>query len=303
MRTKYKNTEAEPKRQTTAVTKADSEDTLLNYLYRTYADKSRTTVKSWLAHRQVAINGTPTTAYDALLKKGDEVLINFEKGFRVFKHSRLKIVYEDEFLIVADKGYGLLSVSTDRIKDKTAYHILSDYLKEEDPNAKLFVIHRLDRDTSGLIMYAKSEKVQSLLQRSWNQMVLDRRYVAVIEGKMEPEAGEISSYLAENSVHLVYSTDDEENGQYALTRYETVQGNGQYSLLMLQLATGRKNQIRVHLSDKKHPIIGDKRYGSRINPLGRLALHACRLRFVHPITRGDMFFKTAVPAQFDKITR
>ncbi|MEG1642610.1 MAG: pseudouridine synthase [Bacteroidales bacterium] len=303
MQIKQKNADPAAKKRTTAITTAEEKDTLMNYLYRVYSDKSKTTVKSWLSHRQVAINGIPTTAFDAPIKCGDEVLINLEKGFRIFKHHRLKIVYEDEFLIVADKGYGLLSVSTDRIKEKTAYHILSDYLKEEDPNAKLFVIHRLDRDTSGLIMYAKSEKVQFLLQRAWNEMVLDRRYIAVIEGKMEPETGEISSYLAENSVHLVYSTNDERNGQYALTRYETVQSNSQYSLLLLQLATGRKNQIRVHLSEHGHPIIGDKRYGSRINPLERLALHACRLRFVHPITRHDMFFKTAIPSQFDKITR
>ena len=196
--TKPKNTT-----NTTIVTEVDS---LLSYLFKTYSDKSKTTVKSWLSHRQVAINGNPETAFDAPLAPGDRVLINFEKGFKVFKNNRIKIVYEDEYIIVANKGYGLLSVSSDRIKEKTAYHILSDYLKEDNPSAKLFVIHRLDRETSGLIMFAKSEEVQFKLQHSWNEMVLDRRYVAVISGHIDPAEGEISSYLAENSVHHVYST-------------------------------------------------------------------------------------------------
>lgn len=278
-------------------------DTLLNYLFKTYSDRSKTTVKSWLSHRQVAINDKPETSFDAPLMPGDRVLINFEKGFKVFKNSRINIVYEDDYIIVANKGYGLLSVSSDRIKDKTAFHILSDYLKEDNPSAKLFVIHRLDRDTSGLIMFAKSEDVQFKLQRSWNEMVLDRRYVAVISGHIDPEEGEISSYLAENSVHHVYSTPDKEKGQFALTRYKTLQKNSRLSLVELQLATGRKNQIRVHLSESGHPIAGDKRYGSKENPLGRLSLHAFRLRFVHPITRQDMLFETPLPPQFVKVTR
>lgn len=287
----------------TSTTTVKEVDTLLNYLFKTYSDRSKTTVKSWLSHRQVAINGNPETAFDASLNPGDNVLINFDRGFKVFKSDRIKIVYEDEYLIVANKGYGLLSVSSDRIKDKTAFHILSDYLKEDNPSAKLFVIHRLDRDTSGLIMFAKSEEVQFKLQRAWNEMVLDRRYVAVISGHIDPAEGEISSYLAENSVHHVYSTPDKEKGQYALTKYRTLQKNSRFSLVELQLATGRKNQIRVHMSESGHPIAGDKRYGSKENPLGRLSLHAFRLRFVHPITRQDMLFETPLPPQFVKATR
>lgn len=286
-----------------SITIAEESDTLLNYLIKAYSNQSRTTIKSWLSHRQIAINGNPETAFDAPIMPGDKVLVNFEKGFKVFRSNRLKIVFEDEHLIVVNKGYGLLSVSSDRVKDNTAYRILSDYLKEDNPYAKLFVIHRLDRDTSGLIMYAKSEEVQFKLQRSWNEMVLDRRYVAVISGSIEPADGEISSYLAENSVHHVYSTSDKEKGQFALTKYKTIQKNSRLSLVELQLATGRKNQIRVHMSESGHPIAGDKRYGSKENPLGRLSLHAFRLRFVHPITRQDMLFETPIPPQFIKVTR
>lgn len=284
-------------------TVVEEKNTLLNYLFATYSDRSKTTVKSWLSHKQIAINGSPTTAFDASLKVGDKVMVNLTRAFNELRHSRLKIVYEDEHLIVVNKGYGLLSVSTDKIKDNTAYHILSNYLKVDDPMAKIFVIHRLDRDTSGLLMFAKSEEVQSILQRSWSNIILDRRYVAIVEGEMEPASGEISSYLTENKVHLVYSTADKKVGQFALTRYETIQKNAFYSLLRLQLETGRKNQIRVHLSEDGHPIIGDKRYGSTINPLGRLALHACRLHFAHPITQKEMLFETPIPIKFNKITR
>jgi 23S rRNA pseudouridine1911/1915/1917 synthase len=302
---RIKNNKRNGNRQKTnsATTIVKENDTLLNYLFKTYADRSKTTVKSWLSHRQVAINDTPQTAFDAPLMPGDRVLINFEKGFKVFKNARINIVFEDDYIIVANKGYGLLSVSSDRVKERTAFHILSDYLKEDNPSAKLFVIHRLDRDTSGLIMFAKSEEVQFKLQRSWNEMVLDRRYVAVISGHIDPAEGEISSYLAENSVHHVYSTPDKEKGQFALTKYKTLQKNSRLSLVELQLATGRKNQIRVHMSESGHPIAGDKRYGSKENPLGRLSLHAFRLRFVHPITRQDMLFETPLPPQFVKVTR
>ncbi|MBQ7819157.1 MAG: RluA family pseudouridine synthase [Bacteroidales bacterium] len=303
MRTKHKQKNFDKGKNKSGITVVESSDTLLSYLFKTYSDRSKTTVKSWLSHRQVAINGNPETAFDAPLMPGDKVLINFEKGFKEFKNNRIKIVYEDDYIIVANKGYGLLSVSSDRVKENTAFRILSDYLKEDNPFAKLFVIHRLDRDTSGLIMYAKSEEVQFKLQRSWNEMVLDRRYVAVIHGALEPAEGEISSYLTENSVHHVYSTTDKEIGQFALTKYKTLQSNSRYSLVELQLSTGRKNQIRVHMSESGHPIAGDKRYGSKDNPLGRLSLHAFRLRFVHPITRQDMLFETPLPPQFVKVTR
>ena len=276
---------------------------LLDYLFSLFPEKSKTTVKSLLSHRQVAINNIPTTQFDDLLHSGDELAINFERGFRVFKHSRLRIVYEDEFLIVIDKGYGLLSMSTDRIKQKTAYHILSDYVKADDPAGRIFIIHRLDRDTSGLMMFAKSQQIQETMQRSWNDMVLDRRYVAVVEGAFDKDKGEVSSYLAENAAYEVYSTQNKDEGQYALTRYEVLKSNGKFSLVELQLATGRKNQIRVHMKDLGHSIIGDKKYGATCNPLGRLALHASRLRFVHPVTRRDMFFETPIPAKFRYIVK
>ena len=218
------------------VFKVQKDMPLFEFLLETFADRSKTTVKSYLAHRQIAVNNTPTTKFDAPLHAGDEVTINFTRGYKEFRHPRLRIVYEDEFLIVVDKGYGLLSMSTDRIKANTAYHILSDYVRRDNPANRIFILHRLDRDTSGLMMFAKSQGIQEKMQRSWNDMVLDRRYVAVVEGEPSPSKGEVASYLKENSAFHVYSTDDKENGQYALTRYEVLATNGRYSLVELQLA-------------------------------------------------------------------
>ena len=235
------------------VFKVQKDMPLFEFLLETFADRSKTTVKSYLAHRQIAVNNTPTTKFDAPLHAGDEVTINFTRGYKEFRHPRLRIVYEDEFLIVVDKGYGLLSMSTDRIKANTAYHILSDYVRRDNPANRIFILHRLDRDTSGLMMFAKSQGIQEKMQRSWNDMVLAT--------------------------------------------------NGRYSLVELQLATGRKNQIRVHMQDLGHSIAGDRKYGAVSNPLGRLSLHASRLRFVHPVTRRDMLFETPVPAGFQRVVR
>ena len=285
------------------VYRVEQESLLLDFLFTVFPDRSKTTVKSFLSHRQVAVNNIATTRFDAPLQPGDEVSVNFTRGYREFHHPRLRIVYEDDYLIVVEKGYGLLSMSTERIKDKTAYHILSDYVRQENRDARIFILHRLDRDTSGLMMFAKSQQIQEVMQRSWNEMVLDRRYVAVVEGELPDEKGEVKSYLKENSVFRVYSTDDKERGQYAVTRYEMLESNGRYSLVELQLLTGRKNQIRVHMQDLGHPIAGDRKYGASGNPLGRLALHAALLRFVHPVTRRDMLFESPLPPGFRQIVR
>lgn len=204
------------------VFKVEKNITLLPFLQEIFSDRSKTTIKSYLTHRQIAINNTPMTQFDTPLHPGDEVSVNYTRGYKEFRHPRLRIVYEDEFLIVVDKGYGLLSISTDRVKANTAYHILSDYVRQDNPANRIFVLHRLDRDTSGLMMFAKSQGIQEKMQRSWNDMVLDRRYVAVVEGEPSPSKGEVSSYLKENAAFHVYSTDDKENGQYALTRYEVL---------------------------------------------------------------------------------
>ena len=242
-----------------------------------------------------------TTQFDTELFPGNTVSVNTSREFQTFSHPRIKIVYEDDDILVVNKGYGLLSVGTDSIKEGTAYSILREYLKRKDQRNKIFIVHRLDQHTSGLMMFAKNTQAKETMQHNWNNMVLERCYNAIIRGRMEPAEGEIRSYLTENSAHEVYSTQNPEEGQLAVTRYRTVGHRGPYTLLELNLATGRKNQIRVHLKDSGHPIVGDRRYGSDESPIHRLALHARTLRFVHPVTRRDMNFSCPLPASFSKL--
>lgn len=277
--------------------------TLLQFLIVSMPQRKRTNIKEYLKHNQVAVNEVPISQFDTELHQGDIVKVNLTREFRVFYHRRLKLVYEDDDIIVVNKGYGLLSMGTDKIKDGTAYSIIKDYVKWKDPRNKIFIVHRLDRDTSGLMMFTKSEEAKDAMQHNWNNMVLNRKYLAVVEGHVSQENGIIKSYLAETSQYEVYSTQDETQGQLALTRYKTLsRGNG-YSLLEVELDTGRKNQIRVHMKDLGHPIIGDRKYGAKTSPIHRLALHAQTLRFVHPITRKEMNFTTPIPSSFASMVR
>ena len=276
----------------------EHDDTLLNYLFTLFGDKSRTTVKSYLLHRQVAVNDMPVTQFDTVLHAGDELKINFKAGFSVFKHNRLRLVYEDEYILVIDKGYGLLSMSTERIKTGTAYSILSDYVKSQNPENKLFIVHRLDRDTSGLMMFAKSKGIQEQMQHNWHNMVLERKYVAVVEGQMEQPEGMVRSYLAENSAYQVYSTDNPEEGQLAITRYKVLSSNKHFSLVELNLATGRKNQIRVHLSDMGCPIVGDRKYGSDDKVKRTIRLLAYSISFPHPVQQRRVHVEIPMPDGF-----
>lgn len=275
---------------------------LLEYLYSMMADRKRTTVKDYLKHNQVMVGQTVTRQWDQELQPGDIVKVNTSREFQVFKNPRLKIVYEDDDIIVVNKGYGLLSMGTDNKSEGTAYWILRNYVKRKDPRNKIFIVHRLDQQTSGLMMFAKNVQAKEAMQHNWNNMVLERRYIAIVEGgQIDPPVGSVESYLAENSVHEVYSTDNPNEGQFAVTRYRTLRSRGQYSMVELQLETGRKNQIRVHMKDLGHPIAGDKRYGAKTSPIHRLCLHAQTLRFVHPITKRDMNFTSELPAGFTKM--
>ena len=274
---------------------------LLEFLISVMPQRKRTAIKSLLAHNQVAVNGTPEKQFDTQLRPGQEVKVNLSREFKVFYNRRLKLVYEDDDIIVVNKGYGVLSMGNDKVKEGTAYTILRDYLKWQDPRNKLFIVHRLDRDTSGLMVFAKSIEAKENLQHNWNNMVLSRKYLAVVEGRPDPAEGIVKSYLAENSRYEVYSTDNPDEGQLAITRYRTLKSRNGYSLMEVELDTGRKNQIRVHMKDLGHPITGDRRYGAGSSPIHRMALHAQTLRFVHPITRKDMNFTTPTPISFSKI--
>ena len=226
-----------------------SQTKLLDFLFSAMPDRKRTTVKDYLKHRQVMVGQNVTTQFDTELFPGNTVSVNTSREFQTFSHPLIKIVYEDDDILVVNKGYGLLSVGTDSIKEGTAYSILREYLKRKDQRNKIFIVHRLDQHTSGLMMFAKNTQAKETMQHNWNNMVLERCYNAIIRGRMEPAEGEIRSYLTENSAHEVYSTQNPEEGQLAVTRYRTVGHRGPYTLLELNLATGRKNPVSyTHLT-------------------------------------------------------
>lgn len=276
---------------------------LLEFLISAMPERKRTNIKELLQHNQVRVNGSVTTQFDLPLQPGDSVEINLTREFPCFYNRRLKLVYEDDDIIVANKGYGLLSMGNDKVKEGTAYSILKDYLKWVDPRLKIFIVHRLDRDTSGLLMFAKNQEAKERMQHNWNNMVLNRKYYAVVEGNVEQDEGTVRSYLAENSQYEVYSTDNPDEGQLAVTRYKVLKRRNGYSLLEVELDTGRKNQIRVHMKDLGHPIAGDRKYGAKSSPIHRLALHAGTLRFVHPMTRREMNFSTGIPTTFASMVK
>ena len=276
---------------------------LLPFVTENLPEIKRTRLKQMLAHNQIAVNGTPVRQFNHPVQPGDTVSVNFTREFQVFYNRRLKIVYEDDDLLVVNKGYGLLSMGNDKVKDGTAYSILKDYLKRKDPRNKIFIIHRLDRDTSGLRMFAKNEKAKEAMQHNWNNMVLNRKYVTVVEGHVEEPQGVVRSYLGETSQFEVFSTDDPSQGKLAVTRWTRLKEGSEYSLLEVELDTGRKNQIRVHMKDIGHPISGDRKYGAEASPIHRLALHARTLRFIHPVTRREMLFETPVPSSFIRLAR
>lgn len=283
--------------------KVTKEMELMSFLMEKLEGKSRNNIKSLLLHRQVSINNKAISQYNHVLKEGQEVIINFNKT-RVDDHvNGFEILFEDEHIIVITKPVGLLSVATDKEKDKTAYNILKKHVKESDPSNKIFIVHRLDKGTSGVMIFAKSEKAQQILQSEWKKRVQERIYIAVVEGKMKLEANTIISYLAENKAYVSYSTPNEKEGKKAVTHYKVLKANKKYSLLELKLGTGRKNQIRCHLKEEGNSIIGDPKYGAKTNPIKRLGLHALAIKFIHPITNELLSFDTRIPTQFTNLVK
>ena len=274
---------------------------LMEFLGTSMPDTKRNDIKRWLKYGHVRINGSVANAFDFPVAPGTDVEINLTRPFAMFRHHRMELVYEDDDIIVVNKGYGLLSVGTGAPANgktgkpqETAYNILKDYVKAQHPGNKIFVVHRLDRHTSGLMMFAKSMEMQEAMQHNWNNMVISRKYVALVEGDVENDEGEIRSNLEENSAFKVYSSGSD-SGKPAVTRYRVLKRNRATTLVEFELDTGRKNQIRVHAADMGHPIVGDTKYGGHVSRLHRLALHARTLRFAHPRTRRDMNFTSEVP--------
>lgn len=272
---------------------------LLPFLLEAMSNRSRNSVKSILTRGQVTVDDHIETKHNYPLKPGQTVTILKNKA--AIKESILigmSILYEDDDIIVINKEAGLLSIATEKEKKQTAHHQLMDYVRKEDPENRIFVVHRLDKDTSGVMMFAKSEKVKRDLQRNWKDNVKERTYAALVEGQVEKQEGYISSWLRESKTRLMYSSQTKNDGLHAITRYKVIQSNKDFSLLDVQLETGRKNQIRVHMQDLGYPVVGDKKYGSKTNEIGRLGLHAKVLSFNHPTTGQLLLFKADVPKSF-----
>lgn len=270
---------------------------LMNFLMKKMAGISRTRVKALLTNRVVLVDNTIQTLYNYPLQPGMCVQISKEKHKHEFRHPMLKILYEDAYIIVVEKKEGLLSVATERQKERTAQHILNEYVKRIHRGNRIYVVHRLDRETSGIMMYAKDVKTQHTLRDNWHDLVRDRRYVAIVAGDMEQDEGTVRSWLTDRKLYVSSSPVDD-GGKYSVTHYHTIKRANGFSLLELNLETGRKNQIRVHMQSLGHPVVGDERYGCEVNPLGRLALHAFKLCFYHPVTHEWMEFETPYPAPF-----
>lgn len=274
---------------------------LMNFLIAKMGGMSRSSVKSLLAHRQVMVNDKINTQFNTPLQLNDTVTINSTRGNIELTHPKLRIIFEDNDLIVVEKKEGLLSVTTGKEQETTAFQILKNYVKKSSPQNRIYVVHRLDRETSGILVFAKNREVQLILQENWHQIVTKRVYVALVEGKVEKEQERLETWLKEHEKSLKirsYNTDN--GGQIAVTKYKRVKFNDNFSLLELELETGRKNQIRVHLESIGHPIVGDKKYGSTTLGLGRMALHAKVLEFYHPVTEEIVHFETPTPREFLK---
>lgn len=270
---------------------------LLEYLLNNIKDKSKNNIKSLLKNRNISVNANTTTKFDYELNKDDIIKIKLVQINN--KRDKIDILYEDDYLIIVDKKDGLLTISTEKEKDKTLYHYVSSYVKKDNKKNKIFVVNRLDRETSGIVIFAKDEKTKRLLQDNWDKSVLLRGYVAIVEGVTE-DKGIIKSYLKENSNYFVYVTNDKD-GKKAVTEYKKIKSNNKYSLLDIKLHTGRKNQIRVQMNEINHPVVGDTKYGAKTNPIKRLCLHSNKLEFIHPVTQKTVKIESSMPSLFNRL--
>ncbi|MGM1048488.1 MAG: RluA family pseudouridine synthase [Bacillota bacterium] len=271
---------------------------LLSFLLSSISNMSRNSIKSLLARGQVMVDGQAITAYNYALKPGQTIMLSKDKAADKPALVGLSILHEDDDVIVIQKDAGLLSVASPKENEMTAYRQLTAHVRSQNPNERIFVIHRLDRDTSGVMMFAKSENVQQALQNNWQDTVKERTYVALVEGAVKKSEGTITSWLKESSTLKMYSSHYPNDGQHAVTHYKTIESNRNFSLLEVNLETGRKNQIRVHMEDIGHPVVGDKKYGSKSKILGRLGLHAKVLAFIHPTDGKLMRFESSIPKSF-----
>lgn len=285
---------------------------LLPFLLSKMGGMTRTSIKQLLGQRRVTVNAAVQTRHDVPVHKGDTVTISSGRGNGELHHPKLSIVYEDEWLIVVEKKVGLLTVPTyPGSTETTAFSILKNYVKHQDVHNGIYVVHRLDRETSGLLVFAKTSELQEYMRTYWRQLVTKRTYVALVEGILDKKSGKITTWLTEDKRNaVVYSSPTDDGGQMAVTNYKVLKetvpaADLPLSLLELNLETGRTNQIRVHVQSIGHPVIGDRKYGhgNEYSPIDRLCLHARVLEFIHPATEQKVHFETPTPKEFLRVFR
>lgn len=276
---------------------AAQDDTLLNFLLNNVKE-SRSKIKATLQGRGIKVNGKTVTQFDYPVAKGAKIDVSKTKRNNDKLKSRyVKIVYEDQYLVVIEKNIGILSMAAGH-KSLNVKAVLDDYFRKTRQHCTAHVVHRLDRDTSGLMVYAKDMETEQILEHNWHDIVFDRRYVAVLSGEMEQDEGTVESWLKDNKAYVTFSSPVDNGGKFAITHFFTLDRTTDHSLVEFKLETGRKNQIRVHSADMGHPVCGDVKYGNGDDPIHRLCLHAYKLCFYHPQTRQPMEFQTMIPAAF-----
>lgn len=272
---------------------------LIEFLMEKMHGISRNRAKALISNRVVLVNNAITTYPLTELKAGQVVQLDRSKHKKSFHSKELDIVYEDPYLLIVDKHAGLLSMSNNS-RQQTVQTVLNRYLEKGGGRCTSHLVHRLDRDTSGLMVYAKDIQTQQSFINGWQQLVTDRRYIALVEGELKNQRGRIESWLTEDKRFITHSSPVDNGGKFAVTHYNVLNSSNGYSLVECELETGRKNQIRVHMADLGHPVVGDHKYGSDKDPMRRLGLHAYMLCFTHPVTGKHMRFETPVPALFEK---
>ena len=272
---------------------------LIDFIMEKMHGISRNRAKALISNRVVLVNNAITTHPLTELKAGQVVQLDRSKHKKAFHSNDIDIVYEDPYLLVVDKRPGLLSMSNNT-RQQTVQTVLNRYLEKGGGRNTSHLVHRLDRDTSGLMVYAKDVQTQQSLIDGWQHLVTDRRYIALVEGELESQRGRIQSWLTEDNRFITHSSPVDNGGKFAVTHYNVLESSNGYSLVECELETGRKNQIRVHMADLGHPVVGDHKYGSEIDPMRRLGLHAYMLCFTHPVTGKHLRFETPVPVPFEK---
>lgn len=285
------------KRGMYAVYTVEEDAQLLDWLIANLKGLSRNKVKDTLHGRGIKVNGKIVTQFDYSLTRGMKISVSKSKKNDTFKSRYVNLVYEDPYLVVIEKKPGILSMAAGH-KSLNVKTVLDDYFRQTKQRCTAHVVHRLDRDTSGLMVYAKDMQTEQTLEHEWHNIVYDRRYVAVVSGEMEEDEGTIANWLKDNKAYVTYSSPVDNGGKYAVTHFHVLDRTTEHSLVEYKLETGRKNQIRVHSADMNHPVCGDVKYGNGDDPIHRLCLHAYMLHFFHPVTRARMEFDTPIPSQF-----